>query len=163
MMRLLLPAVLVSTLLTLAIACSPTTPAHPSPTQMPSIPESELAQKYRLAGEGLASRRFPNRSWGDRSNWSDGVSHSLPALPLEPDTRIWSGGMTCAQWEALDIAVFPEGEDIMRWHLEPHADAIEEWWEANLAMVVWGEEEHPQAIAWAKRENFTTSCGSLMK
>ena len=75
--------------------------ATPLPTLISPASESKLAQKYGLAGEGLASKRSPDKSWGDGEQLVGRGFHSLPVLPLEPNARIWPGCMTCAQWKPL--------------------------------------------------------------
>ena len=121
---------------------------------------ADLAEKYRLAGEELDADRSPRLKWLDQSNWQDGVSHLLPELPLEPGAAIKTG-MTCTQSEALMMAVFPEGEDPMTWHLEPNIEDIVEQWDLNLATTIWGE--HPEAMEWYYRETFEETCGTVMQ
>ena len=72
-------------------------------------------------------------------------------------------GMTCAQWEALNMAVFPEGEDYDRgnWWAHTDADEIGERWKENLARTIWGDSEASiNQMVW---ENFMDSCGSRMR
>lgn len=121
---------------------------------------ADLAEKYRLAGEKLDADRPPSVKWTDQSNWHDGISHLLPKLPLEPAAPIRTS-MTCAQSEALQMAVFPDGEDAMTWHLEPNAEDIAKQWGLNLATTIWGE--HPQAMEWYERETFQETCGAMMQ
>ena len=120
--------------------------------------EPDLAQKYRDAGAALDSQRDGTTTWADGSHWQDGSSHQLPDLPLEPEVRILSR-MTCAQWEALNMAVFPQGEGYseFNWHEHPDADVIGQKWKENLAEAVWGR--NSQALTWLERESFPNECG----
>ncbi len=70
--------------------------------------------------------------------------------------------LTCIQREALEIAVFPDGEDIEVWYFEPHADEIADEWNQNLAQALWGD--HPRALEWLQQEeeSFATDCGVRM-
>ena len=107
----------------LLVACSVATPPTATPEQdaepaiAPPAPEplTTSEREYREAGESLNSKRSPDVAWADGSNWRDGVSHELPSLPIAPSARILDG-MTCIQWEALNIAVFPDGYDILDWY-----------------------------------------------
>ena len=122
----------------------------------------ELASKYRAVGAEMAARRSPDKKWEDGSNWHDGRSHEPPLLPLPPDTEILEC-MTCTQWEALEMSVFPESDDYdgMNWHRQPDADRIGDQWNANLVDTIWGD--LPEADEWMEGENFIDSCGSLMR
>lgn len=90
------------------------------------------------------------------------MSHQLPPLPLSPNTRIASG-MTCAQWEAIQSATFPESEEYnaQNWYRRDDADEIAERWNANLADAVWGEST--EADQWLERESFMEVCGNVMR
>ena len=122
----------------------------------------ELASKYQAAGEKLDSARSPSKKWGDGSNWQDGRSHEPPPLPLPPETEILDG-MTCAQWEALEMAVFPESDNytVSNWHRQPNSSKIGDQWRSNLAEAIWGD--LPQADNWMEENNFLEDCGSLMR
>ena len=125
-------------------------------TAGPSSPA--LTQQYQNAGTALDSQRDGTTTWADGSHWRDGSSHQLPDLPLEPEARILSM-MTCAQWEALNMAVFPQGEGYseFNWHEHPNADVIGQKWKENLAEAVWGR--NSQALTWLERESFPNECG----
>ena len=125
-------------------------------TAGPSSPA--LTQQYHDAGAELDSQREGTLTWADGSNWRDGSSHRMPDLPLEPAARILSR-MTCAQWEALNVTVFPQGEGYseFNWHENPDDDLIGQRWKENLTSAVWGN--HPQAPKWLERENFGQECG----
>ena len=88
-----------------------------------STREPEFDQQYQNAGAALDSQRDGTTTWADGSHWRDGSSHQLPDVPLEPAARILSK-MTCAQWEALNMAVFPQGEGYseFNWQEHPNAD-----------------------------------------
>ena len=134
----------------------------PTPTATELATAADLAARYTTAGERLYEERTPDVAWEDGSNWQDGVSHQLPELPLAMDTDI-TEGMTCAQWEALEIAVFPEGEDYDRtdWWTHPDSDEIGTRWKENLARTIWGDSEASiNQMVW---ENFMDSCGSQMR
>ena len=154
--------VLVFGTLSVFIACG----GEASPDAPTSTPyeqsDSVLAQKYQEAGERLYAERSSSKAWQDGSNWTDGVSHQLPPLPLNPAARIASG-MTCAQWEAIQSAVFPESEEYNAqnwWHRED-SEEIAERWNASLADAIWGNP--PEAAQWLERENFMDICGNVMR
>ena len=134
----------------------------PTPTATELATAADLAAKYTAAGERLYEERTPGVAWEDGSNWQDGISHQLPELPLAMNMNI-TEGMTCAQWEALNMAVFPEGEDYDRgnWWAHTDADEIGERWKENLARTIWGDSEASiNQMVW---ENFMDSCGSRMR
>ena len=131
-----------------------------APAEPNSIFVPELVSEYTSAGAEMAARRDPDKTWEDGSNWHDGQSQEPPAVPLAPGSRILDG-MTCAQWEALEMASFPEGYTLRNWDLNPDADKIADLWRANMADVVWGAA--PEADEWLERENFMDSCGRKIR
>ena len=139
--------------------------ARATPRVMPiatPIATSPLSDRYSQVGEHLDSRRSPGSVWADGSNWVDGVSHRMPTLPIAPSDRILDG-MTCAQWEALNIAVFPHapGYDTLNWYQRADADEIADKWNQNLADAIWGP--HPNSLVRLERESFADSCGQRMR
>ena len=152
-------ATLLVPLLLAALSCAG---SEPNASAACDAHTSESARRYCAAGESLNAERTPGKSWSDGSNWRDGVSHLPPSTPLEPSANILPN-LTCTQWEALNMSVFPEGLAYgpQDWYSAPSADAIAAEWKRNLARAIWGE--HPQATKWMERENFITSCGSMMK
>ena len=97
----------------------------PTPTAAERAAMVELSVRYLEAGERLAGERSPDVAWSDGSNWHDGISHQLPELPLPLRVAV-EDGLTCAQWEALNIAVFPESNDydLGNWRQHPESDQI---------------------------------------
>ena len=124
---------------------------------------AELAAKYTEAGEGLGEARSPDITWSDGSNWRDGVSDRLPDLPLALNVDIQEG-MTCTQWEALEMAVFPEGEgyDLSNWTWRSDSDEIATRWKENLARVIWGDGNGAMARKFIGPV-FEDHCGSRMQ
>ena len=135
----------------------------PTPTVAEAAAKAELARKYTEAGEGLDEARSPDLTWSDGSNWRDGVSHQLPDLPLSLRVGVQEG-MTCAQWEALEIAVFPEGESYNRsnWWGHPDSDEIRTLWREELARAVYGGDYGAMAREFIGAV-FTDHCGSRMR
>ena len=129
----------------------------------PAAAEGALAAAYTEAGERLGRERSPALTWADGSNWNDGVSDQVPDLPLSLDTRI-QDGMTCAQWEALEVAAFPEGEgyDRSSWWQHPDSDEIATEWEQNLAVAVWGQGNEAMARKFIGSP-FADHCGERMR
>ena len=123
----------------------------------------ELTAKYLEAGERLSKERSPDVAWSDGSNWHDGISHQLPGLPL-PLGVAPQEGLTCAQWETLWIAVFPEGDgyDRSSWRQHPDSDQISTLWTENLARVVYGDDYGAMAREFIGPV-FTDHCGSRMQ
>ena len=134
-----------------------------TPVAIERTAKSELAAKYTEAREWLDEARSPDLTWSDGSNWRDGVSDRLPELPLAPGVEV-TEGMTCAQWEALEIAVFPEGEGygLSDWWQHPDSDEISERWKENLARAVYGNDQGAAAIRFIGAE-FTVHCGERMR
>ena len=83
---------------------------------LPCFAEPGFARQYRDAGAALDKQRDVTVTWADGSNWRDGISHHPPELPLGPEAHILSN-MTCTQWEALNMAVFPPRGGLQRTQL----------------------------------------------
>lgn len=135
--------------------------AAATPTAVARAARAQLATRYTQAGRELDGERSPNLAWADGSNWRDGVSDQLPALPLALDVDV-GVGMTCAQWEALEMAVFPEGEDYdqSNWWGRPNSGEIKELWKENLARTIWGDSE--TSVYRMVGVFFRDSCGERM-
>ena len=77
-----------------------------------------LPAAYQREGRLLyAEGRSSDTVWDDGISWTDGVSGLPPVLPIEAGVPV-QAAVTCAQEEMLLMAVFPEGEDLMTWHLD---------------------------------------------
>ena len=102
--------------------------------------DGSLRAGYRSAGERLNATRSPQLVWEDGSNWTDGVSHMFPDLPIVDQTPL-KHHLTCAQREALEMAARTEGK--------------------AFSTVVWGP--FPLAQEWNERNSFAQDCGSGMR
>ena len=145
-----LPAIFV---LVLAVACTGTPPAAPQP-------DLTLADAYQQWGEKLYSERSSEVRWEDGSNWTDGVSHLPPPLPIGRDEYI-GPDFTCAQAELLEMTAFPEEYDISTWASHRDSGIIGEQWRQNHATLVWGG--HPWALDVYEGVSFSDQCGSRMR
>ena len=134
----------------------------PTPTTTEVDAKAEIAAKYALAGERLYRERTSEVAWADGSNWTDGVSHELPELPIPLSAGVVEG-MTCAQWEALNMALFPEGKDydLSNWWQHPDSDEIGEVWKENLGRTIYGTEHFP--VIQLLGANFADNCGTRMR
>ena len=124
-----------------------------------------LAERYHCAGDSLAAEREQEIVWKDDSNWSDGRSASMPNLPLPPGTPILQG-MTCTQWEALNMASFPYDAfqyaySPYNWHLSEQVDQIADAWTSGTAESIWGSD--PQRDNLLENSSFMELCGALME
>ena len=138
------------------LACGSTTVPDDPPTS------AELPGRYQAAGERLYAERSSSVTWADGSNWGDGISHELPELPIGLLTPIHEA-MTCAQWEALESAVFPEGEgyDRSNWQEQGEANDISGRWRRHLAVTLFGESD--SAVGRLQANDFVQVCGSRME
>ena len=135
----------------------------PTPTSAERAARAELTANYVEAGERLSGERSPDITWSDGSNWHDGISHQLPELPL-PLRVAPQEGLTCAQWEALNMAVFPESNDYDRsnWWGRSDSGEISALWRENLARAVYGDRYGAMARKFIGPV-FTDHCGSRMR
>ena len=140
----------------LAVVALPTfPPLSPDPTATPT----PLERAYRESGESLHAPRQSGLIWLDGSHWEDGVSHTMPEIPL-PSGAPLKPYLTCIQREALLIAAFPEGEDVDTWHMGPRADEIGDEWSQNFAKLLWSDQIG--ALEWLEQNPFEADCGRLM-
>ena len=122
---------------------------------------TDLEERYEQEGERLHRERTADVVWADGSNWVDGISHSLPSLPL-PEGTLRSEHMTCAQAEALNSAMFPEEEaNRYTWHEQANADQVGSNWNKLYATAVWGND--PRSLHWLEQESFLDWCGVMMQ
>ena len=140
----------------LAVVALPTfPPLPPDPTATPT----PLERAYRESGESLHAPRQSGKVWLDGSHWEDGVSHTMPEIPLPPGAPL-KPHLTCIQREALLISAFPEGEDVDTWHTDLRADEIGDEWNRNFAKLLWGDQIG--ALEWLEQNSFEVDCGRVM-
>ena len=147
-----LPSVFIITGVT-GVACNSSPPPDPTATPTP------IERAYRESGESLHAPRQSGKVWLDGSHWEDGVSHTMPEIPLPPGAPL-KPHLTCIQREALLISAFPEGEDIDTWYTSPRADEIGNEWDRNFAKLLWGDQIG--ALEWLEQNPFMADCGRLM-
>ena len=135
------------------VACNGNPPPDPPATPTPS------ERAYRESGESLHAQRQSGMVWLDGSHWEDGVSHTMPKIPLPPGAPL-KRHLTCIQREALLISAFPEGEDLDTWHTDPRVDEIGDEWSRNFAKLLWGDQIG--ALEWREQNPFMADCGRSM-
>ena len=99
----------------LAVVVPPTFPPLPlDPTPTPTL----LERAYRESGESLRAPRQLGKVWLDGSHWEDGVSHTMPEIPLPPGAPL-KPHLTCIQRGGTVDLCLPRGGGYRHLAYEP--------------------------------------------